>query len=198
MALALAACGTADNPYANFKDPPLVSARLHAVTLVSDTREIIDAVASAGWQEARLPPNYQRADSVQASMWGVPEPVATAITHFKAVQPRSPDICVLVMPLAAKGLVAEGPVNEAFFRNVLGSEVPGWPLPGSQPGNVRIQVWTYLVPSILDASKRLRANGIPVIYDPVSITTAYLGLHKTLAIRAPDGTVIQLVETTAQ
>jgi hypothetical protein len=63
---------------------------------------------------------------------------------------------------------------------------------------VRIQAWTFLVPDILAASKRLRENGIPVIYDPVGITTPYMGDHKTLAIRSPDGTVVQLVESAAQ
>jgi hypothetical protein len=51
---------------------------------------------------------------------------------------------------------------------------------------------------VVAAAKRLRANGIAVIYDPVEITTAYLGDHRTLAIRAPDGTVVQLVQSTAQ
>jgi hypothetical protein len=59
-------------------------------------------------------------------------------------------------------------------------------------------VWTYLVPNVLAASKRLRESGIPVVYDPVKITTAYLGDHKTMAIRAPDGTIIELVETASQ
>jgi hypothetical protein len=37
-----------------------------------------------------------------------------------------------------------------------------------------------------------------VIYDPVDIATAYLGDHKTMAIRAPDGTIIELVQIAAQ
>ena len=197
-ALALAACGVADNPYTRFADPPLVSGRLHTVTLVSDRGAIAEVVTAAGWQAVRLPPNYQKADAVQASIWGVPEPVAAAVLHFKAQKPGSPDLRLLVMPLAARGRVAEQAVNEAFFRNVIGADVPAWPLPAPQPADVRVQVWTYLVPSIIEASKRLRANGIPVIYDPVGITTAYLGDHRTLAIRAPDGTVVQLVETASR
>lgn len=195
---ALIGCGTADNPYSKIENPPLVAARLLNVTLVSDSRAVVDAVTGAGWQAARLPPNYPRADAVQASMWGVPEQVATAATHYKATAKGVPDLRILEMPLAAKGRVAEQGTNQAFFRNVLGSDVPAWPLAGAQPENVRVLVWTYLVPSILDASKRLRENGIPVIYDPVGLTTPYLGQHKTLAIRAPDGTVIQLVETSSQ
>ncbi len=197
--LVAAACSrTADNPYARLTDPPLVKATLHTVTLVSDSEAAAAAVSGAGFSESPLPPNYQRADQVEASLWDVPEPVAAKARHFTASKAGMPNLRLLVMPLAARGRNADADINEAFFRNVLGAAVPDWPLPGKPDDNHRIQVWTYLVPSIVDASKRLRENGIPVVYDPVSITTAYLGTHKTLAIRAPDGTVVQLVETAAQ
>jgi hypothetical protein len=198
LALAGAACGTADNPYSKFPDPPLVRATLHTVTLASDTDAIGELVRQSGYTAASFPPNYPQADSVEASIWGVPEPVVVKAGHFKTAAPGTPAVRVLVMPLAAKGRTAASAVNETFFRNVLGTDVPQWPLAGAQPGNVRIQAWTYLVPDIVEASKRLRANGIPVIYDPVGITTAYLGDHRTLAIRSPDGTVVQLVEAAAQ
>jgi hypothetical protein len=81
---------------------------------------------------------------------------------------------------------------------VLGSDVPGLPLGIEATDGVRVQVWTYLIPNVVEANKRLRANDIPVVFDPVSITTAYLGDHKTMAIRAPDGTIVELVETAAQ
>lgn len=197
-ALLLGACGTADNPYSRFPDPPLVTGTLYTVTLVSDAVETLQSVVAAGFAPTPLPPNYRQADQVQASLWGVPEVVAAGAAHLKSTRPGVPDVRLLVMPLAAKGRVAERAINESFFRNVLGSDVPAWPLPGTQPDNVRVQVWTYQVPDIVAASKRLRASGIPVIYDPVAITTAYLGDHKTMAIRAPDGTVVQLVEMTAQ
>jgi hypothetical protein len=198
LALAGAACGTADDPYSKFADPPLVRAVLHTVTLASDTDAIGGVLRQAGYTAAELPPNYPQADSVEASIWGVPEPVVVSAAHFKAAVPGKPDVRVLVMPLAAKGPAAASDVNESFFGNVLGTAVPEWPLTSAQPGNVRIQVWTYLVPNILEASKRLRGNGIPVVYDPVGITTSYLGDHRTLAIRSPDGTVVQLVEASAQ
>ncbi len=198
LALAGTACGTADNPYAKFADAPLVRATLHTVTLASDTDAIGDVVRQAGYSPATFPPNYPQADSVEASIWGVPEPVAARAAHFKAATTGTPDVRVLVLPLAAKGRTAASDVNEAFFRNVLGTGVPEWPLAGAQHENVRVQAWTSLVPDIVAASKRLRANGIPVIYDPVAITTPYLGDHRTLAIRSPDGTVVQLVETAAQ
>lgn len=192
------ACSTSDNPYSKLKDPPLVQARLNTITLVSDSAAVEQAVEQLGFTRAAFQPNYQQADAVQASLWSVPEPVAAKASYFKASAPGAADIRVLVMPLAAQGRVAEPAVDEAFFRNVLGTEVPTWPFPGSPPGDVRIQVWGYLVPNILEARNRLRDNGIPVIFDAVAITTPYLGDHKTLAIRAPDGTVVQLVETAAQ
>jgi hypothetical protein len=191
-------CGTADNPYAKFKDPPLVQAKLHTVTLASATADLAGQVRREGLVAATLPPNYPQADSVEAQLWGVPEPVARKALHFMAPSPGRPNIRVLVLPIAAKGRTAADDVNEAFFRNVLGTDVPRWPLGSAQPAEVRIQAWTFLVPDILAASRRMRENGIPVIYDPVGITTPYMGDHKTLAIRSPDGTVVQLVESAAQ
>ncbi len=200
LVLALAGCGSsesaADNPYAHLKDPPLVQAKLYAVNLVSDTDAIAVEVVNSGRTEAKLAPNYQQADAVEASIWGVAEPVASQVRHFKA-PPGGTDIRLLQMPLAAKGRSSEPAVDKAFFRNVLGTDIPVWPLKTAQPANVRILVWTYQVPDILAAAKRLRESGIPVIYNPVSITTSYLGTYKTLAIRAPDGTVVQLIEVTA-
>ena len=198
LAALAVACSSADNPYAKFKDPPLVRAKLHTVTLASDTDGIVAQVKQDGFAPVTLPPNYPQADAVEAQIWGVPEPVAAKAMHFTAATPGRANVRVVVLPLAAKGRTAADDVNEAFFRNVLDTGVPEWPLTSPPSGDVRIQAWTYLVPSILDASKRLRENGIPVIYDPVGITTPYLGDHKTLAIRSPDGTVVQLVETAAQ
>jgi hypothetical protein len=197
MAVA-SACSTSDNPYSSLKDPPLLQGRLLTVTLVSDTAQVEQAVEQVGFTRAAFQPNYPQADAVQASIWSVPEPVAAKASYFKSSKPGTPDVRVLVMPLAAKGRESSAEVDKAFFRNVLGSEVPTWPLPGSPAENVRIQVWGFVVPNILDAKNKLRDNGIPVIFDPVAITTPYLGDHKTLAIRAPDGTVVQLVETAAQ
>lgn len=198
MAALVAGCGTSDNPYSKLKNPPLLQGQLHAVTLVSDTAQVEQAVEQLGFTRAAFQPNYQQADAVQASIWSVPEPVAAKASYFKASTPGAPDVRVLVMPLAAKGRAPEPAVDKAFFRNVLNSDVPASPLPGALPENVRIQVWVYRVPNILDAKNKLRDNGIPVIFDPVAITTPYLGDHKTLALRAPDGTVVQLVETSAE
>jgi hypothetical protein len=197
VALALAACGTADEPYSKFKDPPLVQGTLHVITLVSDTGERASEIVAEGFTPVTLRPNYQQADAVEASIWGVPEPVAAAVQHFKG-PPGKADLRLLVMPLAARGRKADADVDRAFFRNVLGVDVPEWPLRRPADDHARVQVWTYFVPDILVASRRMRENGIPIIYDPVGITTSYLGDHRTFAVRAPDGTVVQLVQNSTR
>lgn len=193
----LVACGTADNPYAKIQDPPLVQGSLHVITLAADTDSPAREIADEGFTPVTLPPNYQQATVVEASIWGVPEPVAAAIRHFKA-PPGKADLRLLVMPLAARGRNADAHVDRVFFRNVLGVDVPAWPLVRPANDSLRVQVWTYFVPDILVASRRMRENGIPVIYDPVGITTSYLGDHRTLAVRAPDGTVVQLVQNSTR
>jgi catechol 2,3-dioxygenase-like lactoylglutathione lyase family enzyme len=117
--------------------------------------------------------------------------------HFRAVVPDAPDVRVLVMELAAKGREAEAATNRAFFRNVLGSDVPELPKGIELSEGLRVQVWTYRIPDVAGTNERLRANGIPVVFDPADFTTAYLGDHKAMAIRAPDGTIVELVETAA-
>lgn len=197
VALVLVGCGNADNPYAKIKDPPLVQGSLHVVTLVADTDAPARNIVDDGFTPAPLRPNYSQANAVEASIWGVPERVAAAVQHFKA-PPGKVDVRLLVMPLAARGREAKAGVERAFFRNVLGADVPTWPLSRPADDSLRVQVWTYFVPDIVAASKRLRENGVPVIYDPVGITTSYLGDHRTLAIRAPDGTVVQLVQNSTR
>jgi hypothetical protein len=194
-----AACSdSADNPYSALKDTPLVSARLHAVTLVTDDATFAQALEKKGFTATVFNANYPVSDRIEASLWSVPEPVVARATHLKSPGAGAPDVRVLVMELAAKGRNADPATDQAFFRNVLGSDVPALPGDIEATNGVRIQVWTYLIPSVLEANKKLRANNIPVVFDPVAITTAYLGDHKTMAIRAPDGTLIELVETTAQ
>ena len=191
----LVACaGSSDNPYSSLKDAPLISGRLHAVTLVTDDAAFSQALAKKGFTTLAFNANYPASDRVEASLWSVPEPVVAKVMHLKAPGAGVPDVRVLVMELAAKGRSADAATDKAFFANVLGSKVPALPEGIEAANGVRIQVWTYLIPSVIEANKRLRANGIPVVFDPVAITTAYLGDHKTMAIRAPDGTIIELVE----
>jgi hypothetical protein len=188
----------ADNPYARLKDPPLLRAELHTVTLVTDGTAVAEQLRDQGYVPIAFSSNYPASVPVEAMLWNVPEPVAARSLEFKAPTVQVPNLRLLVMPLAARGLVADSSIQAAFFRNVLGVDVPHWPASGRLPANVRVQVWTYLIPNVLEASRRLRASGVPVIFDPVGITTAYLGDHKTMAIRAPDGTVVELVETAAR
>jgi len=102
------------------------------------------------------------------------------------------------MPVVAPAVDVDPDVEAAFFRNVLGVEVPR--LPGSvklQEGT-RVQVWTYFVNDVVAATRRFREAGIAVTFNPVAITTAYLGDHRLMGIQAPDGAVIELVQNVAQ
>ena len=196
---AVASCSrTTDNPYAAIKDAPLVQATLHTVTLATDGPTVAEELLAKGYAPIQFASNYPVSNSVEASLWSVPEPVAASAAHFRAPGAVEANLRVLEMALAASSRSADSVVEKAFYRNVLGADVPGWPAAVGRTNKVRVQVWTYLIPDILAANKRLRESGIPVVYDPVKITTAYLGDHKTMAIRAPDGTIIELVETTAQ
>jgi hypothetical protein len=190
--------GSTDDQYASLKDVPLAPARLHAVTVVTDDAALSQLLAKKGYTAMTFTSNYPASDRIEASLWSVPEPVVARAAHLKGPAAGSPDLRVLVMELAAKGREAEAATNRAFFRNVLGSDVPELPQGIEATESVRVKVWTYLIPNVVEANKRLRANNIPVVFDPVSITTAYLGDHKAMAIRAPDGTIVELVETMAR
>ena len=142
------------------------------------------------------PLTIRPSDRIEASLWSVPEPVVAAGRALPRGRGRLRRMCACwSWSCAAKGREADAATNRAFFRNVLGSDVPELPQGIEPSDSVRVQVWTYLIPNVVEANKRLRASNIPVVFDPVAITTAYLGDHKTMAIRAPDGTIVELVET---
>jgi len=196
---ALTSCsGSSGNPYTAIKDPPIVQAELHTVTLATDSSTVAQELQAKGYAPIQFASNYPASVPVEAALWSVPQPVAASATHFKSPGAVEANLRVLQMALAAGSRSADSAVDKAFFRNVLGSGVPLWPAAVERTSKVRVQVWTYLIPDILAANKRLRESGIPVVYDPVRITTAYLGDHQTMAIRAPDGTIIELVETASQ
>ena len=198
LAVLLAGCTSpTDSQYAALKDVPLATARLHAVTVVTDDAAFSQRLAKQGYTVMTFASNYPASDRIEASLWSVPEPVVARAAHFRASVADAPDVRLLVMELAAKGREADAATNRAFFRNVLGSDVPRLPKGIEASESVRVQVWTYLIPDVAGTNERLRANGIPVVFDPVAITTAYLGDHKAMAIRAPDGTIVELVETAA-
>jgi hypothetical protein len=196
VAVLSTSCGTSDDPYSRITDPPVVQARLQTVTLASDVPGVVEQILKSGYVLVALPPNYPQATAVEAAVWGVPETAAANARYFKAAAGGGPDLRLL--PTAAAGGAAREGAERAFFEKVLGSPVPAWPLKPPPGADVRIRAWTFLVPDVLAANRRLRENNIPVIYDPVAITTAYLGDHRMLAIRAPDGTIVQLVESAAQ
>jgi hypothetical protein len=196
-AVLLAACSTADNPYAKLADAPLIPAKLHTVSLVTDSPALFERLSRSGYTVLPLPSNYQAAVRVQALLWGVSEAVAGKALTLKGAG-DNPDLRVLVMPLEPAAAPADADVLRAFYRNVLGTEVPHWPAQVAKADNVRVQVWTFLIADVLEARRRLREHAIPTLSEPVAITTSYLGDEKTLTLRAPDGAIVELVQTTAQ
>lgn len=195
--LLLTACSDSTDPWSRIQDPPLVRGKLHTITIAGDSAPAQEQARAAGYLPLTLPPNYPAASRVEASLWDVAEPAAGSALLFKSPN-AGPDLRILGMPLAAHGMQASPGSQERFYRNVLGTDVPAWPAGIERSPALRVQVWTFFVPSVVEASKRLRENGIAVIFDAVAITTPYLGDHKTMAIRAPDGTIVQLVEAAAQ
>jgi hypothetical protein len=196
---ALTSCSRIEsNPYAAIKNPPVVQARLHTITLATDSAEAAEELQVKGYEQVAFLSNYPVSIAVESTLWSVPEPVVEKADHWRAPAGIGVNVRLLRLPLAANGVAADPAVEMSFYRNVLGSDVPPWPMGVERTAKVRVQVWTFLIPDVRAASKRLRENSIPVVFDPVAITTAYLGDHKTMAIRAPDGTIIELVETAAQ
>jgi hypothetical protein len=195
VAVLLAACTrSADNPYSKIQNSPLVQASLHTVTLVSGDPAVVERLRKDGYTPAPAGPNYPASISVEAALWNVPDPIAAQAALFMAPAGRGLDVRVLPMPPQALRAPVDAATEEAFFKNVLGTGVPQWPL----ADHVGVQAWTYFVDDVVAASKRLREGGITVVFEPVATTTAYLGDHRTMGIRAPDGTVIELAQSRAQ
>jgi hypothetical protein len=193
----LTACSDSPDPWSRLPNPPLTQGVLHTATVAGETAPAREQARAAGYTALAFASNYPPALRVEATLWAVPEPVAA-----KALLFRSPgngvDLRFLEMPLAARGMKASAATERSFFRQVLGTDVPELPAAISRSSSLRVQAWTFIVPSVVEASRRLRENGIPVVFDAAALTTPYLGDHKTLAIRAPDGTIVQLVETAAR
>ena len=197
LATLLAACSSANDPYAKLADAPLARGHLHTVTLVSDDTTLVEEVQKEGYRPLQLPPNYPDADRVQGVLWDVPAEVAKNATVY-AAPGDGPNVRVLVEPLPPAAAPADPDVERSFYRNVLDTDVPQWPPRVTRAANVRVQVWTYQVPDIKEARRKLRANAIRVVTEPVGITTPYLGDQKSMSLRAPDGSIVELVETAAQ
>jgi hypothetical protein len=195
--LVLAACSDTPDPWSQLPNPPLVQARLHTVTIAGETARAREEARDAGYVALNFAPNYSGALSVEASLWDVPEPVAAKAVVLESAA-KGPNLRFLDMSLAARDMKSSAKSEQSFFRNVLGTDVPEWPAGISRDSDLRVQVWTYFVPSLAEASQRLRENGIAATYDPIIISSSYLGEHKTMAIRAPDGTIVELVESAAR
>ena len=197
-AILLGCSPAAVNPFLKIQDPPLVNASLHTVTIVSPDAAPIESLQKEGFTLASFPSNYPASVPVEALLWKVPEAAAANPAVLMAAAGKSPNVRVLVTPAMAAVTAVDPDVEKAFFRNVLGSDVPRWPGSTPLPSGTRVQVWTYFVADVVAAKRRLRAAGIPLTFDPVAITTAYLGDHRTMGILAPDGAVVELVQNAAK
>lgn len=195
-AVFLAGCSpSANNPYAELPDAPLTRARLHAVTLATADDNLPRVLSSQGYTLLNFPTNYPGANRVHAALWGVPEEVAAAVSELAPPAGTGPNLRVLILLVGDREPRPEiaPEVQQAFFRNVLGTEMPRWPDAALSAG-AKIQSWSFFVDDVVETSRRLRAAGIPVTFSPVRITTPLLGDHQLLGIRAPDGTLIELVQ----
>jgi hypothetical protein len=193
----LSACSSANDPYRNIAGGPLVPATLHAVTLVTGSPGLIDELRKQGYAPLSMAPNYQAAVHVESLLWDVPEEVAGKVAVLKGPA-GAPDIRVLVTAPGPVAPPADAGVMKSFYRNVLGTDVPHWPAPVARTDDVRVQVWTFFIADVLDARRKLRANAIPTLSEPVGITTSYLGDEKAMTVRAPDGAIVELVQSAVQ
>lgn len=187
----------ADNPYARIQNPPLVKATLHTVTVISPDAAQSGRLDAAGYTHAPLPPNYPLSVEAEAALWQVPISFAATSVIFMAPPGQGPNVRLLVMPDVKPLVSVDEEVLTAFYGNVLGTSVPQWAGSSTLTNGARVQAWTFLVDDVLAARQRFLEAAIPVTFTPVRITTAYLGDHQTLAIQAPDGAVIQLVQGAA-
>jgi hypothetical protein len=200
LVLAFAACSTSDDPYSRIPNGPLATATLHAVTFATDGPALVEQLQKDGYTLLPLAPNYQAAIRVQSIQWQVTEEVAGKVAVLKG-PPGELDVRVLAGALPAMA-AAEAPpepvVMRAFYKNVLGADVPRLPDKINQAPNVRVQVWTFFITDILGVRRKLREHMIPVLTEPVHITTTYLGDEQSLTLRAPDGAIVELVQTVTQ
>jgi hypothetical protein len=186
----LAACSRTD-------EAPLLRATLRSVTLVSADAVLDTQLRGWGFEPVAFAANYPGTVRVHALMWEVPESVVEKAREFtaSAAAPAHARLLVTAPPAGRPG-VSQGDVRE-FYRSVLGVDLPGFPPTGKLPEGVRVHAWTFSIPSVLEASRLLRARNIPVVFSPVGLTSPIFGDHKALAIRAPDGVLVELIETTA-
>ena len=200
LVLALAACSTSDDPYSRIPNGPLTQATPHAVTFATDGPALVEQLQKDGYTLLPLAPNYEAAIRVQSIQWQVPEDVAGKVAVLKGPAGEL-DVRVLSGALPAVAAPAAPPepaVMRAFYKNVLGADVPKWPDKVKSAPNVRVQVWTFFITDILAVRRKLREHMIPVLTEPVHITTTYLGDEQSVTLRAPDGAIVELVQAVTQ
>ncbi len=178
-------------------DPPILQATVRSVTLWSAGDDIGARLRDWGYQPVTFAANYPGTTRMHALLWEVPEEVVEKSLEFAAPGKVPAHARVLVVGSSAERPVASGAAVEKFYRGVLGVDVPRFPASGGLPDGVRVHAWTMAVPDILEARNRLREANVPVVSSPVALTSPIFGDHKMLAIRAPDGVLVELIETTA-
>ena len=192
-------CSPVDNPYARIQNPPLVRAKLHTVTVVTPDAGIAQRIDAAGYEHTAFPDtNYPNFVPVEAQLWKVPEEVAITNVIFMAFLGHGPNVRLIFMMDVEPVEPVDDEVEAAFYRNVLGSDLPQWQGSQTLRNGARVQAYTFVVDDLLAARKRLREGGIPITVEPLAFTTAYLGTHQAMGIQAPDGTAIELVQSVAQ
>ena len=192
----LAGCSGSANPYHALPGAPLVRGYLHTVTLVVDDVTLIDKLQHQGYRYLSFPSNYPDVARHEAALWEVPEQVAAHGTVFASPDGNGPNLRVLIMPTTPRAAV-DADVEKDFFRNVLGADVPRWPA-GALPAGARVQAWTYVIENVNQANDILKRAGIAVASAPIAFKSPYLGDHRTMGIRAPDGTVVELFQGSAR
>jgi hypothetical protein len=199
VTIVLAACSRGPaSPYTRIKDPPLLKGHLHTITVISSDAAIIEQLKTSGYVPMSFAANYPESTPVEAALWGVSEEDAGKAVELMAPRPELPNVRVLVTASAPFERVDDDSGTAAFYQNVLSADVPKWPLGDGLPKGVQVQSVTYQIDNIVAASKKLRENVVPVVINPALIVTPALGGHKILGIRAPDGTPVELIETSAQ
>ncbi len=185
----LAAC-------ARTEDPPVLEATLRSVTLSSASDNVAARLQEWGYQPVTFAANYPGTTRMHALLWEVPEAVVEKALEFSASTAVPAHVRVLVVDPAGERPASSGGDVAAFYRRVLGAAPPRFPASGALPEGVRVRAWTFAIPDVLEARRRLREENIPVTFNPVALKSPIFGDHKMLAIRAPDGTLIELIEMT--
>lgn len=198
--LALAGCSPPpDNPFARIQNPPLVSAKLHTVTVVTPDAALPEHLAEEAGYEYRAftQPNYPAIAAAEGALLKLPRESVASTAFLFPLQGHGPNVRIAFVADVKPVAPADENLETAFYRNVLGAGTPQWR--GSQQlrNGARVQAYTYLVDDLLAAKRRLKEGGVQIMVEPLGITTAYLGTHQSLAIQAPDGTAIQLVQSMA-